>query len=612
MRTLDKKNIRFNILSMLIYLVGIIIIIKLFSMQIVNGKQYLEKSNSRLTRETTIKGSRGNILDKNGTTLAGTKITYSLTIYKSKISEEELNTTIINTIRILEKNSDKYNDIFPISVETTEYTFEDNKDAENWLENNKMEKTLTAKEALDNYITKYSLGDYNIEDARKIIGVRYGLEKSGYTSMKPYTISNEISEESMLEFLEKNTTFPGISIEYMPVRKYEYGNLASHILGYVGKISEEEYKKLDGYTINDYTGKTGIENVFEKYLKGQDGIKQTDMSIDGTITGEYVTKEAQSGANIKLTIDANTQKVAEDSLKDIVERIRQGEFGKAYNAKSGATVVLDTKTGEVIAMCSYPDFEPQLFIDGISMEKWDEYTDKETSALLNRTIQNIYAPGSVYKMVTAIAGLESGAISRTERITDTGIYYYGGSSWRCWLYTDYGRGHGSLNVSDAIKHSCNFFFYETAKRMGIDTLEKYARYFGLGNKTGIELPGEEAGLLACKKTSEEFNKPWYGGDTLSAAIGQGDNSFTPLQIAKYIAMLTNGGKDIDVTVIKNIENADGTQIDKDEITKYVNEKLGLKEEDKKDIDINPETLNSVLEGMRSVTTETRRNSIFCI
>lgn len=422
--------------------------------------------------------------------------------------------------------------------------------------------------------------------------------------MKPYIISGKISENSMLEFQEKNNSFPGIAIANIPARYYEYGNLASHILGYVGKISEEEYKKLDGYTINDYIGKTGVESVFEKYLKGEDGIKQTDMAIDGTITEEYITKEAQSGANITLTIDSNIQQAAEEALENIIERIRNGEFGKVYNAKSGATVVIDTKTGEVIAMCSFPNFEPQLFLDGISTEKWDEYTGTGTSALLNRSIQNIYAPGSVYKMITAIAGLESGAISRTERITDTGIYYYGGSSWRCWLYTDYGRGHGSLNVSDAIKHSCNFFFYETAKRMGIDTLEKYARYFGLGSKTGIELPGEEAGLLACKSTSEKFNKTWYGGDTLSAAIGQGDNSFTPLQIAKYIAMLTNGGKDIDVTLIKNITEPDGEEIEKAEVKKYLEEELGIKADEKEDLEIKEETLNAVLEGMKSVTTET--------
>ena len=428
--------------------------------------------------------------------------------------------------------------------------------------------------------------------------------------MRAYVISKDVSERSILEIEEKKNNLPGIDIAKTPIRNYLYGSLASHVLGYVGRISEEEYNNLDEYEISDYIGKTGIESVFEKYLKGQDGIKQTDMSIEGTITGEYVTEEAESGANVKLTIDANLQEETERALKETIQKIIDGGFGKAHNAKTGAAVVLNVKTGEVLAMCSYPEFEPQLFVDGISSEKWNEYTQAEKSALLNRTIQSTYAPGSVFKMATAVAGLESGAITTTEQIYDTGKYNYGGSTWRCWIYTDYGRGHGALNISGAIQHSCNFFFYEIAKRMGIDTLAKYARYFGLGSKTGIELPGEEAGLLASRETSEKYNKPWYGGDVLNAAIGQGDNSFSPIQIAKYIAMVANGGHDIDITIVKEITDYDGTKIDKQEIDNYIANKLGTKSEKKEDMNISQETIDAVLEGMRSVTTETRRNSIF--
>ncbi len=612
MKELNRKNIRYNILSMLIHVVGIIIIIKLFTLQIVNGQDYLEKSNSRLTRETTIKASRGNIVDCNNNILAGTKIKYSLELYKSKIETKDLNFTILNTINILEKNSDKYFDNFPITNESLEYTFDNNEKIEKWLEDNSLSKELSAKQVLEKYIKKYELENFEITDARKIIAVRYGIEKDGYTSMRAYVISDNISEQSVLEFEEKKNSFPGINIAKTPKRNYIYGSLASHVLGYTGRISEEEYNRQKGYEISDYIGKTGIESVFEKYLKGKDGLKQIDMSIEGSITGEYVTKEAKSGANVKLTIDANLQDVTEKSLKDTIQKIINGGFGKAYNAKTGAAVVLNVKNGEVLAMWSYPDFEPQLFVDGISNEKWNEYTKKDRSALLNRTIQSTYAPGSVFKMATAVAGLESGVITRTEQIYDTGRYSYGGSTWRCWIYTDYGRGHGSLNVSGAIQHSCNYFFYETSKRMGIDTLATYARYFGLGSKTGIELPGEEAGLLACKETSEKFNKTWYGGDVLSAAIGQGDNSFSPMQIAKYIAMVTNGGHDLDVTLIKEITKPDGTTIEKKEIDEYLEKKLGTKTEKKEDMNIKQETIDAVLEGMRSVTTETRRNSIFSI
>lgn len=604
MKQLDKKNIRYNIMSMLIYVIGIIIIVKLFTLQIVNGKEYLEKSNSRLTRETTIKASRGNIVDCNNNVLAGTKIRYSLELYKSKIETEELNNTILRTINILETNKDKYIYEFPINIDTMEYTFSSDESKEKWLKENKLDIGLTAQEVLEKYIEKYELDNFSKQDARKIIAVRYGIEKNGYTSMRAYVIAEDVCAQSVLEFEEQSSNFPGIDIEKTPIREYIYGNLGSHILGYTGRISEEEYKKSEGYQISDYIGKTGIEYVFEKYLKGQDGLKQTDMSIDGTITGEYVTDEAESGANVMLTIDANLQKVAEESLKSTIEKICNGGFGKAYDAKSGAAVAINVKTGEIIAMCSYPDFEPQLFVDGISNEKWNEYTQEGRSALLNRAIQTACAPGSVFKMATAVAGLESGAITSTETINDTGKYYYGGTNWRCWSYTDYGVGHGYLNVSGAIKHSCNYFFYETARRMGIDTLVKYARYFGLGSKTGIELVGEEAGLLASKETSEALGKPWYGGDTLNAAIGQGDNSFTPVQVAKYISMVTNGGHDIDVTLIKKIIKADGTEIDKTEIDNFINEKLGTKPQKKEDMNISQETISAVLEGMKSVTTET--------
>lgn len=604
MKTLNKKNIRYNIMSLIIYAIGIIIIVKLFSLQIVNGGEYLERSNSRLTRETTVKASRGNIFDSNGNVLAGTKIKYSLELYKSKIESIELNSTILNAVKILEKNEDKYIDEFPITINPIQFKFSNEQKKSNWLKERKLDINYSAEQVLNYYIQEYELTDYSLEDARKVIAVRYGIEEEGYTAMRSYTIAEDISQNSMLSFEEQNNSFPGMAIENTPIRNYVYGSLASHILGYVGRIDSDEYKALDGYSITDYIGKTGIEYSFEKYLKGQDGIKQTDMSIDGTITGEYITAEAISGNDVTLTIDANIQEVTERSMKELVEKIRNGGFGITYTAKSGAAVVLDVKTGEVIAMCSYPDFEPQLFLDGISNEKWNEYTGGERSALLNRTIQSAYAPGSVFKMATAIAGLESGVITNTETMYDTGIYRYGGSSWRCWVYTDYGRGHGTINVSGAIKHSCNYFFYETAKRMGIDTLVKYARYFGLGTKTGIELVGEETGMLASKENSKKLGQEWYGGNTLNAAIGQGDNSFTPMQIAKYIAMITNGGHEIDVTLIKEITKADGTTVDKTEIEKYINKRLGIKDEEKEDIQISEETIKTVMEGMKSVATET--------
>lgn len=564
----------------------------------------METSSTRLTRETRITAARGNITDRNGNIIAGTVTNYELQLYKSKISIETLNNTILNIINILEKNQDKYRDSFPIEKENLKFTFSSEEQLNNWLEENELEKGLTEEEVINKFKEKYEIQSDDKNTIRKIIGIRYGIEKDGYSTMKAYTISNSISVESVAEIEEKNASFPGISIETTAKRKYQLGSLASHIIGYVGKINEEEYKKNEGYSIHDYIGKTGIEYAFEKYLKGKDGLKQIDMSVDGTTTAEYVTKEAVAGNDVALTIDAKLQEAAEKSLKENLEKINNGGFGKVYEANAGSVVVLDVKTGEVLAMCSYPDYEPELFLDGISSSKWEEYTSGE-SALINRTLQSAYAPGSIFKMVSAVAGLETNNITIEEQINDTGIYHAGGGyNPKCWYYTDYGRGHGLVNVSEAIKHSCNYYFYEVGNRMGVEELERYATYFGLGQKTNIELPGEVQGTLAGKTLYNKIGQTWYPGNTLSAIIGQGENNFTPIQLAKYIAMLVNGGKDIDVTIIKEITKSNGKKINTEEIDNYINARLGIKEKEIKDLNIKEENLNAILEGMKSVTTET--------
>ena len=602
MASLDKKNVRYNILSILVYIIGIILIIQLFNLQIVHGEEYLETANSRLTRETTIKAARGNILDCNGNLLAGNQIRYSLKIYKSKIDETNLNQTILNTINILESNGDSYNDDFPININPIAYKYQNQDSINNWITENELQEGITDEEALNYYIKEYNLEGYSVEDARKIIAIRYGIEKNGYSSMRGYEISSNISEKSVAQFEEMNNNFPGIDIDYRPIRKYYYGSLASHTLGYVGKIDNEEYKNNEGYELDDYIGKTGIEYVCEKYLKGTDGIKQTDMSIDGTTTGEYITKEAIAGSDVYLTIDAKVQQAAEQSLKTNIEKINTGGFGEIREVDSGCAVVLNVKTGEVIALVSYPDFEPQLFVDGISTEKWNEYTQEGKSALLNRTIQSAYAPGSIFKMVPAIAGLETNKITKDELINCAGIYS-GGHHPRCWYYTTYGRGHGNLTVSQAIQKSCNCYFYEVGTRIGIETIEQYARYFGLGQKTNIELPGEISGTLAGKTLYDELGETWYYGNTLSAVIGQAENNFTPLQMARYIAMLTNGGQQVDITIIKDIVNNNGESINKEEVEGYINNKLGIEDTNREDLNIHQENLKTVLEGMQSVTEE---------
>ena len=602
MASLDKKNVRYNILYILVYVIGIILIFQLFNLQIVHGEEYLQTANSRLTRETKIRAARGNILDCNGNILAGNEIKYSLKIYKSKIDEQNLNTTILNAIYVLKKNGDKYNDEFPININPVSFKYENQERINKWLEEYNLTEGTTAEEALEYFIDEYSLKQYSLEEARKIIAVRYGIDVNGYSSMRGYEISPEVCEKSVAQIEEMNHSFPGINIEYRPIRKYYYSSLASHVLGYVGKIGNEEYTQNEGYELDDYIGKTGIEYVCEKFLKGKDGLKQTDMSIDGTTTGEYITEEAVSGSNVMLTIDAKVQQVAEKALKENIEKINNGDYGEKREVYAGSVVVLNVKTGEVISMVSYPNFEPQLFVDGISTEKWNEYTVKGRSALINRTMQSAYAPGSIFKMVPAIAGLETGKITKDEQIECAGIYP-GGYKPKCWYYTTYGRGHGYLTVSQAIQKSCNCYFYEVGTRIGIDNIEKYATYFGLGQKTNIELPGEISGTLAGKKLYEKLDEAWYYGNTLSAVIGQAENNFTPIQMARYIAMLTNGGKKLDLTIIKDIINNQGESIKTEEVKDYINKRLGIEKTSEENLKIQKENLKTVLEGTQSVTEE---------
>ena len=610
-RKKNKINIklRFNVLTILIYIVGIILIARLFTLQIIHGEEYKEQSNTRLTRESTIEAARGNFLDRTGVELVTSKMEFSLEMYKSKVDTENLNKAILNMIQVLEKNECSYSDTFPIKIEPFEYTIE-NEALINWKKNNNLDDDITAEQAFYKFKNKYKIENTDdIQEIRKIITIRYLISQKGYSSTKSVTIAENIPNKAVAEFSESSEKFAGINIVTKPVREYTSGNLASHILGYASRIDPDEYEKRKStYSQNDIIGKTGIEAVFEEYLKGKNGTKQIDMAVDGTTTAEYIAKEAVAGSDIVLTIDANLQKITEDALVSNIQKIASGDFGKAYDARAGAAVVMNVNTGEVLAMASYPDYTPSDFVGGISNENWAKYRDNTSKPLVNKAMQNSYSPGSTFKMVTAIAGLESNTINLSTKINDTGIYKkYRDFQPRCWIYTDYHIGHGYLDVSGAIEKSCNYFFYETADKMGIENLVKYAKYFGLGNKTGIELPSETAGALASKETWSKLhpqNEPWGPGQVLQAAIGQSDNEFSPLQMARYISMLANGGQKVDVSIVKTIRNADGSEVSREEINQFINKKLGLEQDNTENLEINQNYLKAVLEGMKSVTSDT--------
>ena len=569
--------------------------LQLFNLQIVHGQEYREESNTRLTREVEIKAARGNILDSSGEKLVSTKLVYNVEIYKTKIDNDTLNNSLLLLAKTIEENGDKYVDNFPITINP--FSFKNEETATNFKTANKIDSSYDAEACFNYFKERYKINNDNIEDTRKIITLRYEIEKDGYSNTKSVELASNISNASLAKINEMGSSFPGINTVSEPTIYYPYGELASHILGYVGPIGEKELKENpEIYDQNDIIGKGGIEQVFEKYLKGTDGIKQIGMSVDGIVTDEYTSKEAIAGNDIMLTIDANLQKITEAALAHNIEMMQNGELPGAETASEGAAVVINVKTGEILAMASYPNYNPSLFVDGISTENWNNYLNDSRHPLINKAISSISPPGSTFKMVTAIAGLESGAIDVNTKINDTGKYtYYKDYQPVCWKRS----GHGWLNITQAIEKSCNYFFYETGRRTGIDRLAQVATAFGLGQKTGIELPGEEKGVLASKDTMS----PWVDGYTIQTAIGQLNNAFTPLQMAKYTAMIANGGKNLDVTLIKSINKADGTEVSKEEINSYVNDKLGISGNSGSDISISEENYKAIKEGMKGVTSD---------
>lgn len=596
-----NTNLRYNLITILVYIVGIVLIVQLFNLQIVNGKEYRETSNTRLSRETVIKAARGSIKDRTGNLLVTTKMGFNIELYKTKINTTTLNKTILNTIKILENNNDKYINNLPISIEPFKFTIDDEESQVNWKKENDIKEDATPEQCFYELKEKYKIEQDNILEAYKIMVVRYEISRNGYSSIRPVTIAKDVSRESAVKLGEQSIYFPGISVTNEPMVSYPSGSLASHILGYVGNITETELDgREDTYGINDVIGKVGIQYVFEEYLRGKDGIKQLDMSVDGTITDEYITQEAVAGSDVILTIDANLQAATEKALANNIKKIASGGFSKRSDAKAGAAVVMNVKTGEILAMASYPDYEPELFVNGISQKKLDEYNKGDN--IFNRAISGVYAPGSTFKMITAIAGLETGVITPTEKINDIGVYKKAHEP-ACWIWNSYGMSHGWLNVTEAITHSCNYFFYEVGYRATIDNIAKYAKYYGLGEKTNVELPMEEKGIVATRDKAKERGDEWQIGETLSAAIGQSYNSYTPIQMAKYISMLANGGEPIDVTIVKSINDVNGNQVSKEDITKFVNAKLGLTKEKKENLNIKKENIDAILKGMKGVTSE---------
>ena len=463
-------NFRYNLTTVLVYLIGIVLIVQLFNLQVVHGEEYRASSNARLTRESDIEAARGNIEDRNESILATTKTGYSVELYKTKIKDEELNNVALKIANLLESNEDTYINNFPIDSEL-KFTLSSEDSIKAWKKKYKISENASELDCINAFKEKYKINVDNVKDALKIIAIRYEITTNGYSSTKSIKIAENISKTSAIQFNEQNSSFPGINVVEEPIRVYTSGSLAAHILGYIGKLDQDTLKEKinDGYRINDYIGKVGIEYVLEKYLKGKTGKKQVDMSVDGTVIEEYVQEEAVSGNTVILTIDSEIQEKMEEAIEDEIEQLKN----EGKQTDCGAAVLMNVKNGEILAMCSYPTFKPEYFTGKLDPDIWEDI--QKNKKLFNNAVQSANAPGSTYKMVVATAALEEGVTTENEYINDRGVYPYGHNPV-CWYYTSYHRGHGNVNIKTALQKSCNYFFYEMGRRLGADKIAEYARY----------------------------------------------------------------------------------------------------------------------------------------
>lgn len=561
----NKFHFRYILTVSVFILVCVIYFGKIIYMQINAPETQADLDLS--VRTVNVKAMRGEIYDRNGNKLVSNSYSYNVYFDANTFpkTNKSINSMLEKLIDIIPEFEFSY---FPLTEIENRIEYKDfEKDGSEYNSFTKMlDRFKLARDTDSNEFAEFLAKRYNIKDIENkksflIMQIRYETERLNFSTLNPFTVAESVSMDVLTAVEEAG--LDGVEIEKKASRTYNYPGYASHILGRTGKIPQDslEYYMEKGYSMDAIVGVEGVEKAFEDYLRGVDGTLVIIEDKDGNIVDEYYKKEAIPGKDVYLTIDINMQKKAEDALAYNIAYIKQtadtkiaektAEYTGAdgnlsenadipqrigEDVSSGACTLVNPNNGEIYVLASYPTYDLSTFI-----QSYSTLLNEPNKPLLNRALNGVYEPGSTFKISVAAAALEYGVIDKNTTIFDSGIYkFYQDFQPQCWFYTSHGYGHGNQNVISAIQNSCNYFFYETGRLLTIERMNEYCKSLGLGEYTGIEL-NESDGVLAGPAYSSSVNKAWVPGDTIQAAIGQSDNTFTPLQISMYLSTIVNGG-----------------------------------------------------------------------
>ena len=610
-------RLRARILLGLFAFIMVLYAMRLFNLQIISTDGNTDNT-TYYTTVTTVRAARGDILDRNGKVLVGNRASYDLVFNHFVIkSADNRNEYLYTLLKKCEELGVEHQDHLPVTTTRPfEYTLSDYSTAwqgyyQNYMSDRSWDPDVTAPLLIEKMRELYKIPEeWTEEEARAVIGLRYEFDLRGVTNLPSYVFISDVDSENLAAILELNT--PGLMVESSTVREY-HTTYGAHILGYMGAMTEnewQEYKKL-GYSMDADVGKSGFEQAFETYLHGIDGQRLDKVTKEGTIVSQQYLegKEPVAGNNVETTIDIDLQKVAEDALaqrmKEITDpNINTGGEGEGLDAQGAAVVVMKVKTGEILACASYPTFNLATM-----KEDWDAINSDDLKPMFNRAFGATYAPGSTYKMCTLVAAMENvygptnpkagqPIYAPGETIYDTGVFSHDDFPDfhpTCLFYSSSYGSHGDLTAQDALKVSCNLFFYELGYRMTIEMMDETAKGFGLGEPTGIELT-EKVGWRANRESKKASYKnsadsAWNGGDRVLCAIGQSENRFTPLQLAVYTCTLANQGTRYRATFLNRVTSSDYRTLVYSNSPEVVNK-----------MNISDTTYNTYVDGMRRVVT----------